>query len=141
MKTLKLFISALVLSATFAVAKADNIGVLPSKDYALYTYVNAICHGDTSGIDEVLDKNATFSIVRGKNVETANKAQMMKFLKENQNISQDCTVTTSVVDSSNDVSVVKVDMHYNGFTRTNYITIANTADGWRITNVHSVFKS
>jgi hypothetical protein len=31
-------------------------------------------------------------------------------------------------------------MKYEGFTRSNYVTLANTSEGWKITNVYSVFK-
>jgi hypothetical protein len=33
-----------------------------------------------------------------------------------------------------------VDMKFENFVRSNYVTIANTPSGWKITNVHSVFK-
>ncbi len=141
MKTLKVFLTALVLFTTFAAAKADNITVLPLNDYAIYTYVDAMCHGNLKGIEDVLDNNVQFSMVHGNQVITSDKSSIMAFLKENKNIQQQCTVTTSVVESSTDITVVKVNMKYADFTRTNYVTLANTTAGWKITNVHSVFKS
>ncbi len=142
MKTLKLFIAVLLLSVAATAVKAEGTPKNRlSKDYAVFTYADAMAHGTLNGLNDVLDQNVTFSMVRGKKVESVNKADMLKFFKENKNISQNCTVETSVVDSSDDISVVKVDMHYTNFTRTNYVTVANTAAGWKITNVHSVFKS
>lgn len=143
MKTLKLFLTALTLFTAFtaANAKENTTPVLPLQDYAIYTYVNVMCHGNLNGVDEVFDKNAKFSMVRGKSVVSSDKDQMVKYWQQSQHVEQDCTVSTSVVDSNADVTVVKVDMKYENFTRSNYVTIANTADGWKITNVHSVFKS
>lgn len=143
MKTLKLFLTALTLFTVFATAKANtpNKPVILSKDYAVTTYIDAMCHGKINGFNDVLDQNVKFSMVRGKQVISTDKTAMLDFLKANQNIDQDCTISTSVVDSNSAVTVVKVDMKYENFTRSNYVTIANTTDGWKITNVHSVFKS
>jgi hypothetical protein len=68
------------------------------------------------------------------------KADLMKFASQNQNVKQACTTTTTEVESNADMSVVRVDMKFDNFTRTNYVTMANTEDGWKITNVYSVFK-
>jgi len=143
MKTLKLFFAVLVVFAGFTSAKAATTpsAVLPSQDYVVYTYINAMAHGNISGIDEVLDKNVKFNMVRGKNIISIGKNDILAYFKDIQNVSQNCTVTTSVVEGNADYTVVKVDMQYPDFVRSNYVTIANTANGWRITNVHSVFKS
>jgi hypothetical protein len=79
-------------------------------------------------------------MLRGTKVMSYGKAEMLGFLKANQNIEQTCTISTSVVENNEDVSVVKVDMQYDGFVRSNYVTVANTGEGWKITNVYSVFK-
>jgi hypothetical protein len=143
MKTLKSILTALVLFVGFTAAKANDNApvVLPLHDYAVYTYVNAVCHGQMAGIEDVLDKNVQFSMVHGTQVITSDKAEVMQYLRDNKNVEQNCTVSTSVVESNDDVTVVKVTMKYSDFVRTNYVTIANTSTGWKITNVHSVFKS
>lgn len=143
MKTLKLFITALSLfTAAFTTAKADgNPAMLLTKEYAVHMYTDAMCQGKIKGLDEVLDSNATFNMVKGNKLVSNNKAELLKFLKENVNIKQNCTTSISVVDNNADVSVIKVDMHYANFVRSNYVTVVNTGNGWKITNVHSVFKS
>lgn len=143
MKTLKSLIAALVLFVGFTSAKAATApdAVLPSQDYVVYTYVNAMVHGNLTGIGDVLDQNVKFNMVRGKKIISVGKDEIMSYLKDTQNINQECSVSTSVVESNTELTVVKVSMQYADFVRTNYVTIANTADGWKITNVHSVFKS
>ncbi len=61
-------------------------------------------------------------------------------MKGDQNVEQTCTVSTSEVETNADMSLVKVDMKYEGFTRSNYVTMVNTGAGWKITNVYTVFK-
>jgi hypothetical protein len=141
MKTLKSIALGLALLATVCVAKAADKPVERlTKNYAINTYIDAMSRGKLQGMSEVLDATAKFSMLRGTKVMSYGKAEMLGFLKANQNIEQTCTISTSVVENNDDVSVVKVDMQYDGFVRSNYVTVANTGEGWTITNVYSVFK-
>jgi murein endopeptidase len=141
MKTLKSIALGFALLATVCVAKAaDKPAERLSKNYAINTYIDAMSRGKLQGMNEVLDATAKFSMLRGTKMLSYGKTEMLDFLKGSQNVEQTCTVSTSVVENNNDVSVVKVDMKYDGFTRSNYVTVANTGEGWKITNVYSVFK-
>jgi hypothetical protein len=141
MKSLKSIALGIALLATVCVAKAADKPVERlTKNYAINTYIDAMSRGKLQGMNEVLDATAKFSMLRGTKVMSYGKAEMLGFLKANQNIEQTCTISTSVVENNEDVSVVKVDMQYDGFVRSNYVTVANTGEGWKITNVYSVFK-
>ncbi|GAB3934555.1 nuclear transport factor 2 family protein [Mucilaginibacter myungsuensis] len=141
MKTLKTIALGLALLTTvFTANAADKPIERLTKHYAINTYIDAMSRGRLQGFNEVLDPTATFSMLRGTQVCSYNKKDMLKFMKDNQNVEQACTVSTSEVESNDNITVVKVDMKFNGFIRSNYVTVANTGDGWKITNVHSVFK-
>jgi hypothetical protein len=79
-------------------------------------------------------------MLRGTKVLSFSKTEVVDLLKANKNTEQDCVTSTSIVESNNDLAVVKVDMKYSSFTRSNYVTVTNTGSGWKITNVYSVFK-
>ncbi|WP_158827157.1 nuclear transport factor 2 family protein [Mucilaginibacter lacusdianchii] len=142
MKTLNSFLfAALLFISTFAAKASDKPDAAKlSKNYAINTYVSAICQGKLAGLGDVIEDCAKFSILRGNKVVSCDKEQMIKFMKENANVRQDCTTSTSVVEANADITVVKVDMQYSHFVRSNYVTLANTGNGWKITNVHSVFN-
>lgn len=141
MKTLKSIALGLVLLTVFSAAKAtDKSAERLTKKYAVDTYIDAISHGKLQGLNEVLDPSAKFSMLRGTQVMSFDKNEMLSFMKSNQNIEQSCTINTHEVENNDNVSVVKIDMQYNGFVRSNYVTVANTGNGWKITNVYSVFK-
>lgn len=143
MKTIKTIAAALILVVTFGAAKANTINAdneLLTVNHAVNTYVNAMAHGQVSDLANVIDANAKFSMLRGKKMLSFNKADILGLVQENENVEQDCKTTTSVRETNSDLTVVRVDMKYAGFTRSNYVTLANTADGWKITNVYSVFK-
>jgi hypothetical protein len=141
MKTLKsIAFGLLLLTGVGAANAAEKPADRLSKNYAINTYIDAMSRGKLQGFNEVVDQTAKFSMLHGSKMLSASKTDMLNFVKDNQNIEQTCTVSTSEVESNDAVSVVKVDMKYNGFTRSNYVTVANTGEGWKITNVYSVFK-
>ncbi len=141
MKTLKSILLGLVLLAVGTAVKANNTndGTL-TENHAINTYVDAMTRGKLQGLNDVLDQSAQFSMLRGKTVLSFSKKQMLDYMQANKNTEQTCTTSTSIVESNANVAVVKVDMKYEGFVRSNYVTIANTGNGWKITNVYSVFS-
>lgn len=143
MKTLKTIILGLVTVMTIGAASAKTVKPAAEKmsvNYAVSAYVNAVTHGQVDGLTDVLDNNFKFTMLRGKTMVSANKAEMLDFLKTTQNVQQNCKSTVSVNETNADITVVKVDLQYAGFTRTNYVTLANTSEGWKISSVYSVFK-
>ncbi|QXV65438.1 nuclear transport factor 2 family protein [Mucilaginibacter achroorhodeus] len=140
MKTLRNLTAVVALMITCSFAKADEPAVNLTRVHAINTYLDAMTRGKIEGLNQVVDASAKFSILRGKSIVSFDKKQMTDFLKEQKNVEQTCTTNTEVVESNSHIAVVKVDMKYNGFTRSNYVTIANTGNGWKITNVYSVFS-
>lgn len=140
MKTLKSIMLGLALLLLCGAVKANNIDDRLTPNYAINTFVDAMTRGKLAGINEVLDKSVEFSMLRGKTVLSFTRSEMLDFLKSNKNIEQTCTTSTSIVESNANVTIVKVAMKYSDFVRNNYVTIANTGNGWKITNVYSVFK-
>lgn len=143
MKALKSIMLGLAMLVACTVSNAKSI---PSTEnmtavHAINTYVDAMTRGRMQGLKEVLDPSAKFSMLRGKQMLCFDKNEMISFLNQTKNIEQACTTSTSVVESNADVAVIKVDMKFANFTRSNYLTVANTGKGWKITSVHSVFKS
>ncbi len=141
MKTLKSILLGVALLAVGTAVRANNTndGTL-TENHAINTYVDAMTRGKLQGLNDVLDPSAQFSMLRGKTVLSFSKKQMLDFMQANKNTEQTCTTNTSIVESNANIAVVKVDMKYDGFVRSNYVTIANTGNGWKITNVYSVFS-
>ncbi|MEZ2336446.1 nuclear transport factor 2 family protein [Mucilaginibacter sp. RCC_168] len=142
MKTLKSILLGLALLVIGTAAKANTYteGENLTKNYAISTYIDAMTHGKLKGLSEVIDQDAKFSMLRGKTVLNFNKDEMIQSLNASKGTEQTCTTTTSIVESNEAIAVIKVDMQYDGFTRSNFVTVSNTGKGWKITNVYSVFK-
>jgi len=140
MKTLKTILLGLALLVVTNIVKADEPALKITKNHAISTYINAMTLGKNAGLSDVLDQSAKFNTLRGKSVLSFDKADMLKFADQNTDVQQTCTTTTTDVETNDDMSIVKVDMQFSNFTRTNYVTMANTGNGWKITSVYSVFK-
>jgi hypothetical protein len=143
MKTLKSIILGLALLVVCGTVQAntppnesDNL----TKTYAVNTYVNAMTRGKFDGLNDVLDQSAKFSMLRNKKVLSFTKKEMLDFMKSDKNVQQSCITSTSIVENDTNVAVIRVDMKFDDFVRSNYVTVANTGKGWKITNVYSVFK-
>jgi hypothetical protein len=140
MKTLKTMMLGLAMLALCGAVKANtNDNGKLTKNYAINTYIDAMTRGKLAGLNDVLDQSAAFNMVRGKQVLSFGKKQMLDYFQSNKNVEQQCTTSTTVVENNAGIAIVKVDMKFENFTRSNYVTIAHTANGWKITNVYSVF--
>ncbi|MGN6178205.1 MAG: nuclear transport factor 2 family protein [Mucilaginibacter sp.] len=143
MKTLRALTILALLPIQFATAKGpltQDDGMF-TKVHAIDTYVDAMTRGKLAGFDEVLDSSAKFTILISKNrLQSFNKQEMLKFLNKIRNIEENCTTRTDIIQNTPDMVVAKVDMRFETFIRSNYVSMANTHKGWKIINVYSVFN-
>lgn len=140
MKTLKTILIALLLTVTYNFAKADTPHEKLTMNYAISTYIDAFAHGKSAGLAGIIDDNAKFSHNRGEKVISFSKNQILESLVNGQNVEQNCTTTTKIVENTTRFVVYKVQMKYQNFSRVNYVTMTDTGNGWKITNVSSVFN-
>ena len=141
MKSLKMAVLSIALLAVFGAANvAKASGVPLTENDVINTYVNAMTQGNLTGINAAFDANASFSMLQGSKVVNISKDDMLAFLKETKGVQQNCTTSTTVIESNANNSIVKVDMQYGSHIRSNYVTMVNTEDGWKITDVYSIFK-
>ena len=141
MKTIKLLIPALVLTVFCMTAQAGNDnGDAAAKKHVISVYIDAMTKGNMTEIGNVLDPNVKLILPQGKHLSTYGRSDMLGFFKKVKNIQQDCTTSTTVVENDANMNVVKVDMNFNGFVRSNFVTLANSGSGWKIINVYTVFN-
>ena len=130
----------LALLLVCGISQAAPIGHGDSKDQVIDTYLNAIVHGKLDGVIDAIDDDAQFNMKRGEHVNTLTKAQILDGLKAYANIEQDCQCSKSVLQDDDAKKVLKVDMKYADYTRTDVITTEQVGAGWKITKVETSFK-
>jgi len=141
MRTLKAMMTGLALTLALGVASATPITHhSPGKDEVVDTYMNAVVRGDMNGIAAAIDDDAQFYTMHSDRVTEQNKGQVLAYMKANPAVSQDCNCTGTVLRDEDDVYVKKMDVKYEGVTRTDVITAQRSGDGWKITKVETSFK-
>ncbi|GAC1561640.1 MAG: hypothetical protein NVS3B13_32480 [Mucilaginibacter sp.] len=130
---------ALLFAFGTAVA-ATAYGSKPTKDEVFNTYLNAVVHGKLTGFEDAVDDDAQFNIIRGDNVNTISKQQVINSLKLSENVDQNCECTKTVVQDTDNMSVLKVEMKYVDFSRVDVITAERAGKGWKITKVDTSYK-
>jgi F0F1-type ATP synthase delta subunit len=112
-----------------------------TRTHAIDTYIDAVTRGRLKGFDDVLDSSVKFTVLISKNrLQSFNKTEMLNFLNRLGYVDENCTTSTDIVQNTVDMVVAKVDMRFETFIRSNYVSIANTHKGWKIINVYSVFN-
>lgn len=117
-------------------ANAAQRAPRPTQTDVINIFMNASTHGKIEGLEEVLDNDLEYQIKRGNKITTTNKKQLLDFYKASQNIEQACKCTSNTIENGDNV-IVKIDMKYDTYTRTNIVTMVNTNNGWRITKVNT----
>jgi hypothetical protein len=141
MKMLKAMMMGLALLLVAGISQAAPTSHGSStKDEVINTYLNAVVHGNLFGVDEAIDDDAQFNMKRGDHVNTLTKPQILDALKSNENVDQGCQCTKTVLQDDDQMNVLKVDMKYGDYTRTDVITTQRAGSGWKITKVETSFK-
>ena len=65
---------------------------------------------------------------------------MINTLKSSEGVEQNCECTKSVVQDSDEISTLKVEMKFSDFSRIDVITAQHAGNGWKITKVDTSFK-
>lgn len=140
MKTLKNLTAALLMVVSFSAFAADGSQSAKSDmNYALKTYVDAVSLGKIDGLQEILDQDIHFTTTRNKKIINHNRAEMLKTLKANENVKQNCSTEYTIIESTSSLGLVKLTMKYEGFSKVEYLSLANTGQGWKITGVSTSF--
>lgn len=139
MKTIKLLSAAILIAFSFSFITQEPDAEKLRMDYAVKAYIDAISSGKVKAFAEIVDKDAKFTISRGEKIINYTRSEMLGFMKNSENVVQNCETDYTVVEQTSSQAIVKVTMKYEAFSRINYITIAQTNNGWKITNVSTVF--
>ncbi|HEY9535126.1 MAG TPA: hypothetical protein VIQ77_11345 [Mucilaginibacter sp.] len=138
MKALKSILLGFTLLVVGTVANAATGPAFAlTKNDVLNIYVNAVVHGKIDGVENILAKDVKYTMLRGDKEFNLDKKQLVESLKASENVDQNCTYTTSIMDESNKKMVVKLIMRYEGYIRTNLITISLNHDDFQITKIRA----
>jgi hypothetical protein len=140
MKTLKSVMAGILLMIVYASANAaiKPVASRLTKEDVVNIYIDAIAHNDMKGLDGILDDGLQYNIQRGADVRTLHKSDLMDYLQSNP-ADPSVTTKTTIVESGDMHSVVRIDFKYAAYTRSDLLTLDDQG-GWVITKVESSFS-
>lgn len=98
-------------------------------------YIDATNNGETDLVDHLFTEDFKYSTPNNGKNEIIYRSSLVKYLKNNKGVKLNADTDYSFVEKNNDCSIVKVTTRFKNFDRYDYVTLCNSKDGWKISNV------
>ena len=134
--------AALIAVSTFTMAAGKPAGDnykkatvnLSTADLAIDHYVAVMTEGQSAGVEQLF--TADFSQkVQASTDKTNSRSAVISFLKK-----QKSKTSTTIVEQSSDYVVAKVTQQFEGFTKTDLITLVNDGGNWKVSQSINSYK-
>ena len=106
----------------------------------LNQYAESYLNTDAGKLEKILSDDVLMKFSRGTEVLSQSQSTIVKTMRQNQGIKQNCSTVVDVLASSNAMVVAKVNFIYEGFVVENYLTLElDKSQNWKITRIHKFF--
>ena len=112
---------------------------LSTVELAIDHYVAVMRAGQSSGVEQLFAADFNQK-VQGLDDKTNNRSEVISFLKKQKGEQLNCTTSTTIVEESNDYMVAKVTMQFDGFTKTDVVTLVNDGGNWKVSQSINSYK-
>nr|WP_315394746.1 nuclear transport factor 2 family protein [uncultured Sphingobacterium sp.] len=149
MKTLaKTFAAAaLIAVSTFTMAAGKPAGDnskkavinLSTADLAIDHYVAVMTEGHSAGVEQLFTSDFKQKVHASED-KTNSRSEVISFLKKQKGEQLNCKTSTTIVEQSSDYIVAKVTQQFEGFTKTDLITLVNDGGNWKVSQSINTYK-
>ncbi|WP_099367952.1 nuclear transport factor 2 family protein [Sphingobacterium sp. 1.A.4] len=98
-------------------------------------YIDATLRGNIELVDHMFTNDFYYSTPNSRSSENIKKKAMIKYLKSLKNVKMECESDYKFIEKNEDCSIVQITTTFENFTRNDYVTLCNSKDGWKISNV------
>ncbi|NJI72232.1 nuclear transport factor 2 family protein [Sphingobacterium kitahiroshimense] len=139
--------AALIAVSTFSMAAGKSEVSNPKKavvnlstaDLAIDHYVAVMTEGQSAGVEQLF--TADFSQkVQASEDKTNSRSEVISFLKKQKGEQLNCKTSTTIVQESGDYMLAKVTMQFEGFTKTDLVTLLNDGGSWKVSQSINSYK-
>ncbi|RYE10764.1 MAG: hypothetical protein EOP44_01665 [Sphingobacteriaceae bacterium] len=109
--------------------------------FCINAFIDADTRGLCDGLADIIADHAKFDMMCGNQMITVNKKQVINHMEHLRGVQQNCTSKYTVLETLDKFTLIKVEMQYPTFTRINYVTMNECREGWKVSNVTSVFTN
>nr|WP_315402749.1 nuclear transport factor 2 family protein [uncultured Sphingobacterium sp.] len=149
MKTLaKTFAAAtLIAVSTFTMAAGKPEVANPKKavvnlstaDLAIDHYVAVMTAGQSAGVEQLFTTDFSQKVQASED-KTNSRSEVISFLKKQKGEQLNCKTSTSIIQESADYMIAKVTMQFEGFTKTDLVTLVNDGGNWKVSQSINSYK-
>ena len=149
MKTLvKTFtVAALIAVSTFTMAAGKPELSNPKKavvnlstaDLAIDHYVAVMTEGQSAGVEQLFTTDFSQKVQASED-KTNSSSEVISFLKKQKGEQLNCKTSTTIVQESADYMIAKVTMQFEGFTKTDLVTLVNDEGNCKVSQSINSYK-
>ena len=149
MKTLaKTFAAAaLITVSTFTMAAGKPEVSNPKKavvnlstaDLAIDHYVAVMTEGHSAGVEQLFTSDFSQK-VQASEYKTNSRSEVISFLKKQKGEQLNSKTSTTIVQESVDYMIAKVTMQFEGYTKTDLVTLVNDEGNWKVSQSINSYK-
>ena len=139
--------AALIAVSTFTMAAGKPVGDnskkavvnLSTADLAIDHYVSVMTEGQSAGVEQLFTTDFKQQ-VHASTDRTNSRSEVISFLKKQNGEELNCKTSTTIVEQSSDYMVAKVTQQFEGFTKTDLVTLVNDEGSWKVSQSINTYK-
>ncbi|MBB2951211.1 nuclear transport factor 2 family protein [Sphingobacterium sp. JUb56] len=139
--------AALIAVSTFTMAAGKPEVSNPKKavvnlytaDLAIDHYVAVMTEGQSAGVEQLFTTDFSQKVQASED-KTNSRSEVISFLKKQKGEQLNCKTSTSIVQESGDYMIAKVTMQFEGFTKTDLVTLVNDGGNWKVSQSINSYK-
>ena len=139
--------AALIAVSTCTMAAAKPAGDnstkgtvnLSTADLAIDHYVAVMTEGQSAGVEQLFTSDFSQKVHASKD-KTNSRSEVISFLKKQKGEQLNCKTSTTIVEQSSDYMLAKVTQQFEGFTKTDLVTLVNDGGNWKVSQSVNSYK-
>ncbi|MNL08398.1 putative lumazine-binding protein [compost metagenome] len=112
---------------------------LSTADLAIDHYVAVMTEGQSAGVEQLFTSDFSQKI-HASNDKINSRSSVISFLKKQKGEQLTCKTNTTIVHKSTDYMLAKVTMQFDGFTKTDLVTLVNDGGNWKVSQSINSYK-
>ncbi|MEN5059097.1 nuclear transport factor 2 family protein [Sphingobacterium kitahiroshimense] len=138
---------ALIAVSTFTMAAGKPEVANPKKavvnlstaDLAIDHYVAVMTEGQSAGVEQLFTSDFSQKVHASEDKNNS-RSEVISFLKKQKGEQLNCKTSTTIVQESADYMIAKVIMQFEGFTKTDLVTLVNDEGDWKVSQSINSYK-
>ncbi|MEJ5092513.1 hypothetical protein GEO21_20985 [Sphingobacterium faecium] len=139
--------AALIAVSTFTMAAGKPEVANPKKavvnlstaDLAIDHYVAVMTEGQSAGVEQLFTSDFSQKVQASED-KTNSRSEVISFLKKQKGEQLNCKTSTTILQESADYMIAKVTMQFEGFTKTDLVTLVNDEGNWKVSQSINSYK-